>query len=101
MAVELAGASAGAPTSSARAVGWVFRSRERLCCARTSADPRREAADRLLRGPRAGHGPQVAPRDRAAVGIGDTEPRDPPARAPILNDHGLMSAAEDPLVGPL
>ncbi len=35
------------------------------------------------------------------VGVGDTEPGNPPSRAPILNDHGLMAATEDPLVGPL
>src|SRR5262249_13975363 len=47
------------------------------------------------------HRPQVASRDHPAVGVGDAEPRKPPSRATVLDDHGLVPAAEDPLVGPL
>ena len=95
--------------------GRVFTPRERLFSAagrrvprnrhahdRTcSSHARRQAAYRILRGAGAGDRPQVASRDRPAVGVGEAEPGDAPSRAPVLDDHGLVTPAEDPLVRPL
>src|SRR5262245_50650147 len=66
-----------------------------------SACARCEAADRVLRGTGAGHRPQVASRDHPAVGVCDAQPRNPPSRATVLDDHRLVPTAEDPLFGPL
>ncbi len=60
-----------------------------------------QPADRVLRGAGSGHGPQVAPRERPAIGVGDAQLREPPPRPAVLDDHGLVAAPEDPLVGPL
>src|SRR5262245_11606374 len=61
----------------------------------------REPSNGIPRGAGARDGPEVSARDRQAVGVGDAKPGDPPSRAPILDDHGLVPAPEDPLVGPL
>src|SRR5262245_5893428 len=66
-----------------------------------SAGGRHEAASRGRRGARPGNRAQVAPRNRPAIGVHETEAGDPPSRATIPDDDGLVPAAEDPLVGPL
>src|SRR5262249_50697064 len=54
-----------------------------------------------LRGARPGDRAQIASRDRPAVAVGEPEPGDAPPGAPVLDDDGLPTPAEDPLVGPL
>src|SRR5262249_5839610 len=74
------------------------RHERRVTC---SAYARRETADGVLRGARPGDRAQIASRDRPAVGVGEPEPGDAPSGAPVLDDDGLPTPAEDPLVGPL
>src|SRR5262245_21554452 len=62
---------------------------------------RGQEPNRLGRRARTGHGAQVAPRQRVAVGVGHAQLRQTPAGAPVAHDHGLVAAPEHPLVGPL
>ena len=63
---------------------------------------RRSSSRRVsVRRARARLAAQVAARERVAVGVGDPQLRDAPLRAPILHDHRLVAAAEDPFVRPV